>query len=248
MLLRGLVFWLAFILDVHVKAAFLQHPKHCWDRQQSPCVMEAQKNRDRLSLKKEQLVFLKGSSVMFEGEKVRLLKGAFYILAEESGGPVQFVHEFGKFKVAGEALVKKSLKDVQVAVLRGHVTYWLRGKERKFYRLPKGFSIQWTSVTRQGVAQASFPGVIDVRTWIPLWAQLFPKDRSLFYQKLNAFRIEWRKAATLSQYLAQGTVDRLLAEARERRRREQLKRKWMQEQNRFFKELFRKKNYILDNF
>lgn len=226
-------------LDAHP----LMWPDGCM-KKAGPCTVKTGKGKKlrwempdlSITLGEESIVNRKSAQV-FE-----FVKGVLYINSFET---IWVETEYGKVRSdSGRFIVSRTANKVELQSIDARLKVYPKGQESPS-EVPPAYQYYISQVTDNGVAETDILQVVEFRPFLHRWGQLYAGGTKDFRKDLQSFYQTWTQAVeTLSQlYKERAEANRFLASEREKKQKLRLKR--IQEENKRLLELFKMKNHLL---
>ena len=242
-LIRMTLFFLAFTLNVTVRAEVLQEPKGCHNNSVLPCAYFIQGHHELIQWGDHKLRLSKGTSfIRLSQTEYSLVAGEALI---ETKSQLKASSVYGQVYIEkGRALLQVNNKRINFFSLSGLVLYQPRGNTEKTF-LPVGFNNFMSRVRENGISDSGYPKPAELDELLPLWASVFTKAETKDLEnQISDFRGPWRLAAEKAGPWYVETVKRQIAALEaEREKTRRIRAAKLKEEN-FFKEMFRRRNHL----
>jgi hypothetical protein len=248
---RVLVFALAFILEVRVKAAgvqlpdaeeILQEPKTCL-MQSIECGMHTKiGEKFEFEMGESTIVMDQMTTIVrVSAEELRLVAGTIWVKTENR---VIVRTEFGTSHLQdGEIWVSRTSDRVTVATTRGKADIRPRGSSEKLLVEP-GSENFLTKVDENGKAATGVPVAIAFGPHVERWARLFDGKKTEFEKEVGAFHKIWSEASEQAAGIHQELLERKIASVEEERQRKADAKHRAEAYDKSIRDMFRK--HVLD--
>jgi hypothetical protein len=238
----ALTFFLVFAADVRVKAHVVEAPKNC-SKSKNVCAILNDSGVLRRKMSWGSLRVSEGSSYIVVSEtELRLIRGHFLIAAEK---PVKVSSLYGDFKaLSGQSYFDVKDQIVSFTNLTASLKYQPLG-ETQFYDLPAGFMNYLTLVNSQGIAEAGYPRLAELRPLIKGWGELFSSaEIGKFRADYRQFSESWSKAQKVVGPWYTQTVEREIAAEKSEEDRQARLREQHRLESAKWRDLFHERNYL----
>ena len=212
------------------------------------CVKEKKKPCAVLALKKTEVVWgqalvYTSADTLFEiqNNKIYLVRGALWVFSSK---PYRIISRFGEvFTDKGMLWAEVSEKKMILKSLKNNMSVVPRGFKASSFVLPKGFATTLSFVEQaEGVAEYSIPAVIDLKSHLRVFAEVFPYHRMNYKDTLYNLGRIIHKATQLSSQWHKSLVERRIASLNEmakRRKAEAIRKDRLES---YLKRIFTEKN------
>lgn len=243
--LRTFVLFLCFTVEVQIHASqskWLAEPANCTYSQKA-CAMRARADKAALSWEDAAVAANKGTVLTWsDSQVVELVSGAMLLrLTEGKRLKVPMATVFG----AGEIIVERNGNVVDITCLRGEVFVRALGVAEEL-RLPAGYRQHLDAVSREGHAETGIPMTAPVASSIKTWWSLYQGQKSEFLPLAKEFARTVNTNVDAASHWHANLVERELANQAEAERVQRERRERELKEQRQYKELFRKMNYVGD--
>ena len=194
---RMMLFFLAFTLNVTVRAEILDEPVGCHEKSEIPCSYFVQGHHEVLQWGSDKVRLSKGTSfVRATADDYRLVNGEALV---ESERELTVGSVYGKVQLNnGRALVKVNNKKLSFFSLSGVVKYQPRGL-KSYTFLPVGFNNFISRVKTDGVAASGYPKPAELDELLPVWASFFTRgEKDILENQMTDYRQPWRVAVEMA--------------------------------------------------
>ncbi len=192
-LFRWFFFFLAFGLQVKVKAERIEEPKQCW-KSDSICSISIKNNFEVVQVGESQITLASESVLIRKSSKeLAFVKGVFWVKAE---APLSIKTPFAQIELVqsevwvlllpgGKDSAKDSPKDI-VRVVDGKALVKQNiGVNEEFYEIPKFFEQSFGPIMMSGRAKNSMLEAMDFRGHLEVWSRMYRGEKEQFRDELE---------------------------------------------------------------
>lgn len=240
-LAKSVCLFLAFFIDVHLKAAPVTYPAKCWGVTY-PCSIgvEGGDRKETIKVPNGKLVLSHAAAMTWLApRKFEIASGLAFV---HHSGTVEYKTPFGGIRCAScTALLQKTGAEVRFHVLNGGFEYKPLGESR-WLLLPPGFMAYMGKVGPNGRADVDFPQASPLKVVLKLWAKVYDGDKDQFEEDAKSYLKSWRQAVQVASQLQSKVVEREIASARSHAQRAREHAAAEKREDQRLREMFRQKN------
>jgi hypothetical protein len=233
----------ASTFDIHVRAARIEEPKNCIEKN-IECAVFNSTGSFFFKMAGSEVRLSAGASVVKKAPTVlRIVRGN--VLVKAKSDALKIENLFTQIDVKDGAVLIEAFNDeIKITNLSGEVRYRPRGTETDL-DLPKGLMNEVGRVGSDGHAISGYPRSMNLKPLIEVWSKFFKKDEFKTLQAdFEGFLPYWRAGLDFVGPWYRQTVTREIAEhAAEVERQKRLRAARAVEEN-YYREMFRRKNFL----
>ena len=229
---------LFFSVQLHA-TTLVEDPENCLKKNIRPCAVKNSSAKP-YSLQLENVdVSMSPQGVLWVDEGfIRLMRGESLLTVRQ---PQSFETAYAKLKIQDGIVLLRIFESMEVDMIDGSGHMWIKGEEQAQELVP-GFHWNVGGVNRRGIASIEVPQSSLFKSVVRAWGALNFMEKSLFFEKVEAYRKVLVSAvgnsSALNQQLAQKMVEKDELERRNAARR----KAQMEAENLELRKLYRQKN------
>lgn len=220
--LRGLIFLMAFQMEVRVRASadILQQPTACLKSEET-CAIHVSSGGFHLKQDDLKLHSSEGSTLMrLSHDQWRLVKGNVWV---EEASKVGFETPYATIKALhGEYWLIGQADKVVIRNINADLTVELR--EGKKLEVPAGFEFWAAGINSEGRSEFGMIQPVKISEHLSLWNSLYQGSKEEFKKEVAHLKESWSDLADKGSVIYQQIVDRKLASIAEERKNEEKKK------------------------
>ncbi|MNK07754.1 hypothetical protein D3C87_256720 [compost metagenome] len=238
---KVLLFILAFQMEVRVRASgeVIEQPSACL-KTQDICAMQVTSKVFHFEKSEVKLHAKEGaglSRVSFQHWK--LLKGALWV---EQGKHLKVETLYGNFEAPlGAYWLIEQGDRVLVRNIDADLNIELRDGKR--ISVPEGFEVWIAGINSKGQSEYGMIRPVDMKEHIPMWAAMFKGSKEEFLKQVQHLKENWGDLVAKSSDIYQKSVDRQVASAAEKAKKEQERKAQAEAERRRIRELFYQRTF-----
>lgn len=239
-LLQIMLFLVASILEVEVKAALQSYPVDCLESQVQ-CTLKTSHHSKHLIPDGDANITMGPDTGMLRdfAKQWNVVSGQILV---DSKKDYELGHLFGGLRVHGRAVVQAAGNRVIIKSLQGVIHYKGLG-HADWISLTEGYEVTISKVDVSGKSGISFPKAFDMRQTLRFLGSISDLPPEQFLEEWRSIATTWRAAVAGSSRLHKHLYERELASYKATQDQEERRQESIRRERAFYKELMWKSKY-----